>query len=65
MSGGGEKMSESFQEKGEDAMALGAAIAALGLLDGPIPDGEVVGGALAIAGAACYGVGRVLEEIGY
>lgn len=59
------KWSDSFKEAGNDGMVLGGSIAAAGAVGTPlVPDGEVVGGAMFLAGAAVYGVGKVLAAAG-
>lgn len=40
-------------------MVLGGSIAAIGLLDGPIPDGEVVGAVVFLSGGVLYGIGTI------
>lgn len=49
----------AWRQHGGNAMATGGAIAVLGLADGPIPDGEIIGAATYIAGFAIWTVGHI------
>lgn len=57
------QLGQSCKDTGNAAMAFGAVVVGIGLIDGPIPDGEVVGGLIVAAGGATYLAGAALEAI--
>lgn len=61
----GYQLGESMKDWGSGAMATGAVIAGVGLaVDGPIPDGEVIGAALGAAGGITYMAGVASSYLG-
>lgn len=61
VTGGG--VGDDLVQAGNDTMVAGGTIAAVSLIT-PVPDGEVVGAAVFVAGAITYGVGRVVQAFG-
>lgn len=57
------QLGQSCKDKGNAAMAFEAVVIGIGLIDGPIPDGEVVGAAIVAAGGTTYLAGEALEAI--